>query len=191
LFVQDDWKISDRLTLNLGLRYEYEGATRDSENRNVRGFDPAAAISIEAAVKAAYAASPIPQIAPAAFSVRGRLQFASDGNPGFWNADKNNFQPRLGFAYKLDEMTVVRGGLGVYTVPFIISGNFQPGFSQTTTIVPSNDLGLTFNATQANPFPSGVVAPAGGPRGAAPVPGPGCENGSGPSAGAARRTTPA
>ena len=166
LFVQDDWKISDRLTLNLGLRYEYEGATRDSENRNVRGFDPAAAISIEPAVRAAYAASPIPQLAPSAFSVRGGLQFASDANPGFWNADKNNFQPRLGLAYKLNEMTVVRAGLGVYTVPFIISGNFQPGFSQTTTIVPSNDLGLTFNSTLANPFPSGVVAPAGASRGA-------------------------
>ena len=166
VFVQDDWKISDRLTLNLGLRYEYEGATRDSENRNVRGFDPAAAISIEGAVKAAYAASPIPQLAPSAFSVRGGLQFASDADPGFWNADKNNFQPRLGFAYKLSDMTVVRGGFGVYTVPFIISGNFQPGFSQTTTIVPSNDLGLTFNSTLANPFPSGVVAPAGASRGA-------------------------
>jgi len=166
VFVQDDWKISDRLTLNLGLRYEYEGATRDSENRNVRGFDPAAAISIEGAVKAAYAVSPIPQLAPSAFSVRGGLQFASDADPGFWNADKNNFQPRLGFAYKLSEMTVVRGGFGVYTVPFIISGNFQPGFSQTTTIVPSNDLGLTFNSTLANPFPSGVVAPAGASRGA-------------------------
>src|SRR5207244_1144193 len=83
----------------------------------------------------------------------------------FWNTDKNNVQPRVGLAYKLNEMTVVRAGLGVYTVPFIISGNFQPGFSQTTTIVPSNDLGLTFNATLANPFPSGVVAPAGASRG--------------------------
>jgi hypothetical protein len=166
LFVQDDWKVSDRLTINLGLRYEYEGATRDSENRNVRGFDRTAAISIESAVKIAYAASPIPQIAPSAFSVRGGLQFASDADPGFWNADKNNVQPRVGLAYKLNEATVVRAGLGVYTVPFIISGNFQPGFSQTTTIVPSNDLGLTFNATLANPFPSGVTAPAGASRGA-------------------------
>jgi hypothetical protein len=166
LFVQDDWKVSDRLTVNLGLRYEYEGATRDSENRNVRGFDPTAPISIESAVKTAYAANPIPQIAASAFSVRGGLQFASDANPGFWNADKNNIQPRVGLAYKLNEATVVRAGLGVYTVPFIISGNFQPGFSQTTTIVPSNDLGLTFNATLANPFPSGVVAPAGASRGA-------------------------
>jgi hypothetical protein len=166
VFVQDDWKVSDRLTINLGLRYEYEGATRDSGNRNVRGFDPNAAISIEAAVKAAYAASPIPQIAPSAFDVRGGLQFASDESPGFWNADKNNVQPRVGFAYKLNDATVLRGGLGVYTVPFIIAGDFQPGFSQSTTIVPSNDLGLTFNATLANPFPSGVLAPAGASRGA-------------------------
>jgi hypothetical protein len=166
VFLQDDWSVSDRLTLNLGLRYEYEGATRDSENRNVRGFDPNAQISIQSAVTAAYAANPIPQIAPSAFSVRGGLQFASDTNPGFWNADKNNLQPRVGLAYKLSESTVVRGGFGVYTVPFIISGNFQPGFSQTTTIVPSNDLGVTFNATLANPFPSGVAAPAGASLGA-------------------------
>jgi carboxypeptidase family protein len=165
LFVQDDWKASDRLTVNLGLRYEYEGATRDTENRNVRGFDPTAVISIESAVTAAYAASPIPQIAPSAFSVRGGLQFASDANPGFWNADKKNVQPRIGFAYKLNEATVVRGGLGVYTVPFVIAGNFQPGFSQSTSLVPSNDLGLTFNATLTNPFPNGVIAPAGASRG--------------------------
>jgi TonB dependent receptor len=166
LFVQDDWKLSERLTINLGVRYEYEGATRDSQNRNVRGFDPNAAISIEAAVRAAYAASPIPQIAPSAFNARGGLQFASDENPGFWNADRNNVQPRVGFAYKLNDATVLRGGLGVYTVPFVIAGDFQPGFSQTTTLVPSNNLGLTFNATLANPFPSGVLAPAGASRGA-------------------------
>ncbi len=166
LFIQDDWKVSSRLTINLGLRYDYEGATRDAENRNVRGFDPTAAISIEAAVKAAYAANPIPQIAPSAFSVRGGLTFASDANPAFWNADKNNLQPRVGFAYKLNESTVVRGGVGVYTIPFIIGGVFQPGFSQSTPIVASNDLGLTFNATLANPFPSGVLAPAGATRGA-------------------------
>jgi Carboxypeptidase regulatory-like domain/TonB dependent receptor-like, beta-barrel len=166
VFVQDDWKVSNRLTVNLGLRYELEGATTESQNRNVRGFDPNASIGIAATAKAAYAANPIPQVPVSAFNPRGGLQFASDSNPGFWNADKNNFQPRVGFAYQLNEKTVLRGGVGVYAVPFIISGVLQPGFSQNTALVASDDLGLTFRATLANPYPSGVLQPAGASRGA-------------------------
>jgi hypothetical protein len=166
LFLQDDWRLSNRLTINLGLRYEYEGATTDSENRNVRGFDPDAMLSITNPAQAAYVASPIPQVPTSAFRVRGGLQFASDSQPGFWNADRNNVQPRTGFAYQLNSQTVLRGGVGVYTVPFIIAGNFQPGFSQTTSLVPTLDRGLTFPATLSNPFPDGVLSPSGASRGA-------------------------
>jgi carboxypeptidase family protein/TonB-dependent receptor-like protein len=166
VFVQDDWKASSRLTLNLGVRYEYEGATTESQNRNVRGFDPTAAISIAPAARAAYAANPIPELPVAAFAPKGGLQFASDSHPGFWNADKNNIQPRLGFAYKLTQKTVVRGGFGVYSIPFIISGVLQPGFSQNTSLVPTDDQGLTFRATLANPYPAGVLQPAGASQGA-------------------------
>ena len=165
LFVQDDWRLSNKLTVNLGLRYEYEGATTDSENRNVRGFDPSATLSITSAAEAAYAANPIPQVPVSAFRVRGGLQFATDDQRGFWNADGNNIQPRAGFAYQLDQQTVLRAGIGVYTVPFIIAGNFQPGFSQTTSLVPTLDRGLTFPATLSNPFPDGVLAPSGSSRG--------------------------
>ena len=166
LFIQDDWKLTDRLTINLGLRYEYEAPTIDAENRNVRGFDPTAAIAIEAAARAAYLASPIPELPASAFAVRGGLQFASEQNPGFYNADSNNIQPRAGFAYALSEKTVVRGGVGIYAIPNIIFGNFQPGYSASQQIVPSLDNGLTFRANLINPFPDGVAAPVGAADGA-------------------------
>ena len=161
MFVQDDWKVSSRLTVNLGVRYEYEAATTDVSNRNVRGFDPTALLSITNAAEAAYAANPLAQLPASAFKARGGVQFASDSNPGFWNADRNNVQPRAGFAYRLTDKTVVRGGWGIYTVPFIIFGNFQPGFSQSTSIVPTLDNGLNLRASLASPFPDGVVQPAG------------------------------
>ena len=127
----------------------------------MRGFDPNATIGSAGAARAAYAANPIPELPVSAFNPRGGLQFASDQSPGFWNADSNNVQPRVGFAYQVNNKTVVRGGVGVYVVPSIISGVLQPGFSQSTSFVASDDLGLTFRATLANPYPGGVLAPAG------------------------------
>ncbi len=165
MFVQDDWKLTERLTVNLGLRYEFEGATTDSENRNVRGFDPAATLGITSAAEAAYAANPIPQLPASAFTVRGGLQFASDDHPGFWNADKNNIEPRAGFAYRLTGKTVLRGGWGIYTVPNIIFGNVQTGFSQSTPLTASQDRGLTFVGTLNNPWPGGALQPVGNSQG--------------------------
>jgi len=56
---------------------------------------------------------------------------------------------------------VLRGGWGIYTVPFTINAVNQPGFSQQTPIVGSNNNGLTFASSLENPFPSGVLAPLG------------------------------
>jgi hypothetical protein len=167
MFVHDDWKVTPKLTLNLGLRYEYEGATTERFNRNTRGFDATAASPVEAAAKAAYAASPIPEIPASSFQVKGGLLFAGDGRRGFWDPDKNNVQPRVGVAYQLNDKTVLRGGWGVFTVPFVMFAINQPGFSQSTPIVPSVDNGLTFQASLANPFPSGVLSPVGASLGLA------------------------
>src|SRR4029450_4654059 len=101
-----------------------------------------------------------------AFRAGGGLNSASDNQRGFWNADGNNIQPRAGFAYQLDQQTVLRGGSGIYTAAFIIAGNFPPGFSQTTSLVPTLARGLPFPATLSNPFPAGVLAPSGSSRGA-------------------------
>jgi hypothetical protein len=156
LFFQDDWKVTRKLTLNLGLRYDYETAATERFNRNVRGFDAESASPIEAAARAAYAAQPIPEIAPQAFRVRGGLLFANEQERGFWKSDKNNFQPRLGFAYRFDNRTVVRGGWAIYTIPFIIDGVQQAGFSQPINLVPTLDNGLTFRANLFEPFPEGI-----------------------------------
>ena len=161
MFVHDDWKVSSKLTLNLGLRYEYEGAPTERYNRQLAGFDPLVASPVEAAAKTAYAASPIPELAASAFQVKGGLLFANNNTRGIWDADKNNFQPRAGFAYQLNGKTVIRGGWGIYTVPFVIDGVNQAGFSLATPLVGTTDNGLTSVGTLANPFPTGVLTPAG------------------------------
>jgi carboxypeptidase family protein/TonB-dependent receptor-like protein len=161
VFVQDDWKLTNKLTLNLGLRYDYEGAPTEAENRNVRGFDPAATLSVTSAAEAAYAARP-DVIAASAWKARGGVLFASDSTPAFWKADNNNIQPRVGFAYKWTDKMVVRGGFGIYTSPFVFSnGVNQMGYSQSTPFTASQNNGLTFQSTLSNPYPNGVLQPAG------------------------------
>jgi hypothetical protein len=161
LFVQDDWRLTSKLTLNLGVRYDYEAAPTEIANGNVRGFDPAATLSITSAAEAAYAARP--DLIPAsAWHARGGVGFASDSTPGIWNPDKNLIQPRVGFAYKWNEKTVIRGGWGIYTSPFVFSNGLnQMGYSQATPFTASQNNGLTFQSTLANPYPSGVLQPQG------------------------------
>jgi hypothetical protein len=167
LFVQDDWKATDRLTVNLGLRYEYEGPTTERLNRNLRGFDTTTPNPIEAAAVAAYAANPIPELAPVDFHVRGGSTYASSADPGFWNADKSNVEPRAGFALSMTRSTVLRGGFGIYAVPFIIDGVHEGDFSRTTPVISTLDTGLTFVTSLTNPFVYGKLSPTGSSLGLA------------------------
>src|SRR4029079_13729946 len=160
-FVQDDWKLTNKLTLNVGVRYDLEGSPTEVDNRNVRGFDPNATLSLTSAAESDYAARP-DLIAASAWHARGGVLFTGDGNRGVWNADRNNIQPRLGFAYKWTDKTVVRGGWGIYTSPFVFSNGInQMGFSQSTPLTATQNNGLTFQSTLANPYPLGVLQPAG------------------------------
>ncbi len=161
LFFQNDWKVHRRLTLNLGLRWEYETPPTERYNRNIRGFDFTTPSPVEAEARANYARSPIPELPVADFRVRGGLLFTSPSNRGFFNGDWNNFQPRLGAAFLLNSRTVLRGGIAIYTVPYAVDGINQYGFSSSTPVTPSPDLGLTFTATVANPFPQGLILPRG------------------------------
>ena len=149
------------------MRYELEGATTERYNRNVRGFDSTSDNPIEAAARLKYAMNPIPEVGVDVFQVNGGLLFADSSNRGFWKSDKNNIMPRFGFAYQINDKTVVRGGIGIYTAPFVIDGVNQTGFSQATNIVPTLNSGLTFAPACStcgnlfNPFPTGVADPPG------------------------------
>lgn len=164
-FFQDDWRATRRLTLNLGLRYELEFPTTERFNRSNRGFDFATSNPIEAAARAAYAANPIAEIPAAQFRTTGGVLFAgAPGVPrGLWNPDWNNFAPRFGMAYSLNPKTVVRGGYGIFyeTLGADRIDVQQLGYNQRTSLVSSLDNGLHFNATIENPFPSGILEPAG------------------------------
>ena len=76
LFIQDDWKISRKLTLSLGLRYERPSPVTERFDRSVRGFDATAASPIQAQVLANYARNPIPEVPLSQFKVLGGLTFA-------------------------------------------------------------------------------------------------------------------
>ncbi len=167
-FLQDDFRVSSSLSLNLGLRYEKETGTIERWNRAVRGFDPTAVVSVTAAAKANYAASPSPLLPAAQFNPVGGLLFAGDGNRNIYSTPNNALSPRFGFSWSpkfLGAKTVVRGGFGIFYNTAGTFGIQQPGFSQTTQLVASLDNFLTPSATFANPFPTGILQPVGSSQG--------------------------
>lgn len=142
-YVQDDWKATRALTLNLGLRYELNYPTYDVLDR-VSSFDPAS----------------------------GTILIANrNGVPrGIFNLDKNNFAPRAGFAWKPfgDDKTVVRGGYGVYYDLLLVSNElgaiiFNAPFISTQVFNGSATSPLPL----ANPFGgsgTSTTSPRGVPR---------------------------
>jgi hypothetical protein len=150
-FIQGDWKISRKLTLTLGLRYELEGPLTERFNRSVRQFDYGAQLPISAQAQANYARNPTPEIPASEFLIRGGLTFAGvGGNPRtLFARDKNNFMPRIGIAYSLDSKTVLRLG---YDLFYGFLGQrrgdvIQTGYSYRSELVPSLDGGLSFLST--------------------------------------------
>jgi len=139
-FVQDDFRVTHNLTLNLGLRYEVETPLVERQNKSVSGFDFNYVQPFQAAAQTAYAAinnaalkAAVPQI-----NVKGGLLFAGkDTGSGLYETPKNSFLPRLGFAYQLGQKTVIRGGFGIFA-GFLGERRgdvIQPGYTRTTTAV--------------------------------------------------------
>jgi hypothetical protein len=150
LFVQDDWRVSPRLTLNLGARWDYESPIAEALNQQNIGFDVAAASPFQAP----------------GLQLQGGLLFANDETRLPFKRDLNNFQPRFGATFRVDERTVLRGGYALAYLPTFDTG-YNNGFSVTTTLVASTDAGITPAASLSNPYPSGVEQPVGSSQGLA------------------------
>jgi len=163
LFAQDDWRLSPKLTVNLGLRLEIDQPMRETHDRNLGGFDTDMASPIESAALAKYAAAPIPEIPVSQFRVRGGVQF-EDG-PLYNTLHK--VMPRAAFSYQIDDRTVLRGGAGLFSYSYYFDAGNQTGFSQPTPVVTTDNNGASFLTDLTNPIPSGtLVQPTGSSLGA-------------------------
>ncbi len=149
-YVQDDWKVSRKLTVNLGLRYEWSNPYTERYDRTqFSDFTGNSGIVV-------------PGLPLTSGPLLGTTIFANSNHRSI-PVDRNNFAPRLGFAYALTPNTVIRGGGGIY-YGMNIATNFQyagPAFSKTEPIRFSLDGYQTQYATLENPFPTGLAGPQG------------------------------
>jgi hypothetical protein len=131
--VQDNWRVTRKLTLNLGLRAEYEGGSTERYNRMIGGFDLNASLPISAVRSTAYAASPIPELPAANFKIVGGSLY-----PGTGSTARNLSQgqlmwlPRFGMAYHGNEKNGgARRRNGIYydTINVLNFGPDQSGFN--------------------------------------------------------------
>ena len=141
LYIQDDWRVHDKLTINFGLRYDIETPQTERYNRLNTGFDPSAPLTF------------------AGMNLKGKVTFP-DGTSTPYATTWKNFGPRLGAAYRVNSKAVMRGGFGIIYAPTFDIGS-TAGFGVTTPYVASNDGGLTPANTLSNPFPQGFLHPLG------------------------------
>lgn len=153
IYFQDDFKITPRLTLNLGLRWEYESPRVEADNR-VSNFDFNSTTNVNGT------------------TLRGGLMFpgVNGVSSANWNPNRKNFAPRFGFAYNFGDKMVFRGGYGIFYSNSWGNGRNnnalpQNGFVCSTPSATSLDNGLTPYAVLSNPFPTGFCKATGSAAG--------------------------
>jgi len=167
-FVQDDFKVNSRLTLNLGLRAEYSGPLVDYQNRLTRTLNlttpipelsGANAPQMPAAVTALRTSNPI---------YNGAWIFTDDSRPGNWDPPSVLLEPRIGMALRVNDKTAIRAGWARYITPATLTSGFASnllgsvsydGFSAVTTSVAA--LQGVPQETLSNPYPTGLLQPIG------------------------------
>jgi hypothetical protein len=159
-YFQDDWKVNGKLTLNLGIRYEWSTPYTERHNAiEFSDFTGASGMSIDLSAGGANSQTDpnlgtVPLIGTTLFPTSGMRSVP---------VDRNNVGPRLGFAYQLTPNTVVRGGAGIY-YGMSVATNFQyPGsaFRKSATMFFTTDNFAYQSAFLDNPFPGGLTGPQG------------------------------
>ncbi len=166
-FIQDDWRPSENLVLNLGLRLEHETGLMEEENGFAVGWDRENPFPIQPTL------DPSLEGTLPGFPLRGGLMYAGVGdNPTHqWDPPSIKLGPRLGFAYTLSPESVIRGGYAVFWAPYAIPGGTSAsnlgtyGFTAVTGLSTSLDGITPPAATASNPFPNGVDDPVGNTEG--------------------------
>ncbi len=153
-FIEDDYRITPKLTLNFGFRGEHETNPADVNNKFQIGADLNAVNPLQSA---------IPSLV-----LKGAFQYAGvGGNPNHaGNPLGLKLGPRFGFAYSVNSKTVIRGGFGIFWIPQSFTTQNAAGYSFTTSITSSINNNFTPFATLNNPYPSGLTQPVGNSLGA-------------------------
>lgn len=153
LFFQDSWKVTRKLTMNIGTDYSLEFPITERYNRKM-WFDPSAQLSISQQV---------------GFPLTGGFRFANNDTRSPYDLYTKQFGPRFGLAYQLFPHTVIRSGYGMFWIPAAITevtGDVRaPAWAISTQAVASLDNGLTPYNTLDNPYPDGILDPPGGSAG--------------------------
>jgi Carboxypeptidase regulatory-like domain len=184
-FVQDDWRVNDHFTLNLGMRFDIDTPYGDKFGRTVNGFNPAATNSATAGALASFnpatASADGTTFTLNSINAAGGLTFPSAHEGAPYQTNSGFFSPRIGFSYSpaiLNDKTVIRGGFGIFVQPETVSNlnaagtfsstpiNNQEGFTASTQYVASTNADLTSANTLSNPFPNGFAQPVGSAQGA-------------------------
>jgi hypothetical protein len=166
-YLQDDYKLNRKLTLNLGLRYEYEGGLWDRLNRLPQRLDltdpiPGMQAAIDPLIPADVRAKMGESTGQKSFLYNGAFAFTEDGNIHKTSPDKWGFMPRAGLAWRINDKSVVRIGYGRFVVPASLAnterdtlGEIDLGGFTPTTVVPAVLAGVP-QGYLSNPFPFGL-----------------------------------